>query len=190
MREVFRHHIPFSKAKCAFYFLILTLIGIVAPAFILIAELRGANLNGFARLALLFSPVSVPLFGFLAFTFASKFFDPKSGLLITDEGLFNNSHIFGGDYVKWSEVSAIHLTTTKTGKRNIHMIEVRTKRIEGFSTIRASWFRRLMMRKDMFTPECQKVIINKHTLAATYQQIVDVLRIHQPTPVIDEREYN
>ena len=190
MREAFRHHIPISKFKCAFYFLILTLIGIVAPAFFLIEDLRGANLNAYARLALLFSPVSVPLYVFLAFTFASKFFDPKSGLLITDEGLFNNSNIFGGDYVKWSEVSAIHLTTIKSGKRHTHMIEVRTEREDGFSTIKAGWFRRLIMRKDMFSPGCMKIFINKQSLGATYHEIVEALRIHQPTPVIDERQYS
>jgi hypothetical protein len=190
MREQFRHHIPISKVKCACYFLIFILIAFLAPSLVIMKKMGGANLNWFETLVLKSSLLSVPLFGLLALEFASKFFDRKAGIIITEQGLFNNSNMFGWDYVKWSEVSAIHLTTIKTGKRNFHMIEVRTRRIDGFSTIKASWFRRFISRKDMFTPECQITLINKQTLAATYQQIVNALRVHQPTPIIDERTFN
>lgn len=190
MREAFRHHIPISKVKCFCYSTLFAVVGIVAPALVLLETPHGVNLTLFGRLVHRISPVCILLCGFLVTRLLLKIFDRKAGLLITEEGLYNNSSILGGDYVKWSEVSSIRLTTTKTGKQHIHHIEVHTNRKDGFSTIRVSWLRRLIMRKDMFSTGCMIVIISKQTLGATYGQIVAALRTHQHAPIIDEREYS
>jgi hypothetical protein len=190
MREVFRHHIPISKVKCACYSTFLILVGVVVPALVLLDKPHGVSQGFHGRILQDISPACILVFGFLAIRLLAKIFDSKAGLLITDEGLYNNSNILSGDYVKWSEVSSIRLTTTKTGKRHIHHIEVHTNRKDGFSTIRVSWLRRLIMRKDMFSSGCMIVLISKQTLGATYGQIVAALRTHQNAPIIDEREYS
>jgi hypothetical protein len=194
MREAFRHHIPISKVKCFCYSALFTIFGILIPALVLLDTRPRANLTFLGKLLQRISPalilVLILAFGFLVTMLLLKIFDSKAGLLITDEGLYNNSTILGGDYVKWSEVSSIRLTTTKTNKQRIHHIEVHANRKDGFSTIRVSWLRRLIMRKDMFSSGCMIVRISKQTLEATYGQIVAALRTHQNAPIIDEREYS
>ncbi len=112
-------------------------------------------------------------------------FDPKSGLLFSDEGLFYNSGLAGGTYVKWSEVASVHLTSDNNGTSTIDRIEVRARPAEGFSTIeRPGFIRRIMLRATK-----TKVLIGSQTLGATYEEIVAAFRTHQPHPVIDERSY-
>jgi hypothetical protein len=189
MREDCRHHIPISKVKCFAYSALFTITGIVIPALLLLYMGQGANLTFHGKLLQRISPALILAFGFLVTRLLLKIFDSKAGLLITNEGLYNNSNILGGDYVKWSEVSSIRLTTTKTNKQRIHHIEVHANRKDGFSTVRVSWLRRLIMRKDIFSSGCMIVLISKQTLGATYAQIIAALRTHQNAPIIDEREY-
>ena len=189
MREEFRHHIPVSKAKCLGYCLFFTLLGVVFPVFLFAEYKRGAHLDGRASLLLLLSPVIVPFFGFLAILYGKKVFDPRSGLLITDEGIFNNSGLFGGTYVKWSEVSAIHLTSTNSGPKPLHHIELRTVRVGGFSTTELPSLWKVFMSKAKIEAGRGKIVIINQSLSASYEEVVEALRTHQPRPIIDERKY-
>lgn len=189
MREEFRHHIPISKLKCLGASIFFTLIGVVFPAFLFSEYQHGARMDRRASLLLVLSPVMVPCFGFLAIMYGKKLFDPRSGLLITDEGVFNNSGLFGGTYVKWSEVSAIHLTSTNSGPKPLHHIELRTERVGGFSTTELPSLWKVFMSKAKIEAGRGKIVIVNQSLSATYDEVVEALRAHQPRPIIDERKY-
>jgi hypothetical protein len=190
MREEFRHHIPISKVKCGLTFIFFILVGVVCPLIIFYEFRRGANMDSRASLLMVLSPVTIPFFIYVAILYARKFFDPRSGLLFTDEGLFDNSGLFKDNYVKWDEVSAIHLTSINTGyTKASHRIEVRTERPEGFSTLTKLSRWNSMLCNDKAEAARTKIVITSHAVGTSYDKIVEAFRTHQPRPVIDERKY-
>jgi len=171
MREAFRHHIPISKLKCAFYLVPCLLFGLSGPyaAYGVFVQREGLGL-GYA-LWMLLSPISLTICMRALFSLGRKLIDPKAGLTITDEGIFNDSSPFSSHYLKWSEVESIHLTP--------NIIEVRSLGAEGFTAVKAS---RTSSKKFR-----TKINITTDCLKASYDQIVEALRTHQSSPIVDDR---
>lgn len=168
MREAFRHHLPISKLKCAYYLVPSLLFGLSGPLGAYGIFIRGEGLNLLYAIGILLSPISLPA-GFIATkSLGRKLFDPMAGLTITDDGIYNDSSPFNRHFLKWSEVGSIHLTP--------NTIEVRALRAEGFTTLKA---RASKSRTKMYiTTDCLKT---------SYEEIVQALRTHQSRPIIDER---
>lgn len=184
MKEPIRHLIAISKAKCL-GFTAFSLAMVLFDAYLVAAYFGGKRLDGRESFLLILSPIGLPVFIFATFIHLRLLFDPRAGLLFSEEGLYYNTGIAGGTYVKWEEVSAIHLTTNNHGPKPVHTVEVRTQLPEGFSTIaapRAPW--------RWIFPKCKfRVYVASNTLSASHDQIVEAFRSHQPHPVIDERKY-
>jgi hypothetical protein len=171
MREECRHHIPISKLKCAFYLMPCLLFGLSGPysAFCVFVQREGLGLSN--TLWILLSPISLTICTKALFSLGRKLIDPKAGLTITDEGIFNDSSPFSSHYLKWSEVESIRLTP--------NVIEVRALGAEGFTSVKPNG----KTSKRALT----KVNITTDCLQASYEQIAEALRTHQSRPIIDER---
>jgi hypothetical protein len=171
MREAFRHHIPISKLKCAFYLVPCLLFGLSGPyaAYCVFVQREGLGL-GFI-LWMLLSPISLTICMRALFSLGRKLIDPKAGLTIADEGIFNDSSPFSSHYLKWSEVESIHLTP--------NTIEVRALGAEGFTTLKASRTSSKKVRT--------KINITTDCLQASYEEIVEALHTHQSRPIVDDR---
>jgi hypothetical protein len=190
MREDCRHHIPISKVKCGFTFIFFILIGVACPLVIFYEYRRGAHLDSRSSLLMVLSPAYVPFFIYVAFLYAKKFLDPKSGLLFTEEGLFDNSGLLKDNYIKWDEVSAIYLTSVNTGyTKATHRIEIRTERPEGFSTLTQLGRLKSFLCNDKAEAVGTKIVITSDALGASFEKILVAFRMHQPRPIIDERKY-
>jgi hypothetical protein len=168
MRETFRHHLPISRLKCAFYLVPCLLFGLSGPLGAYRVFVRGESLDFLYAVGILFSPISLPICFIATKSLGRKLFDPMAGLTITDEGIFNDSSPFGSHFLKWSEVESIHLTP--------NTIEVRALGSEGFTTlkVRASKGR-------------TKIHITTDCLQASYEEIERALRTHQSRPIVDDR---
>ena len=168
MREAFRHHLPISKLKCACYLVPCLLFGLSGPyaAYCVFLQREGLGL-GFA-LWILLSPISLTIGMRALFSLGRKLIDPKAGLTITDEGIYNDSSPFSSHSLKWSEVESIHLTP--------NTVEVRALGAEGFTTVKAST-----------TNGRTKIHITTDCLQASYEEIELALRTHQSRPIVDDR---
>ena len=171
MRESCRHHIPISKLKCALYLVFFGFVGLSGPYAIHAVFIKGNPLRSLNVVWLFLCPLTLPICMTALCSLGRKLFNPKGGLTITAEGIFNDSSPFSNHYLSWSEVDSIHL------KPNV--IELHANRVEGFTTLPRGWMKSKRRRT--------KINITTDCLQATYEEIVLALRTHQPRPIVDER---
>jgi hypothetical protein len=171
MREQFRHHIPVSKVKCFFYLFPALLIGLSGPFAAYGAFLQDVKIGLFNGACILLSPLTLSIGLQAAFSLGRKLVDPKSGLTITDEGVFIDSSPFNRHFLRWTEVESIHRTHAT--------IEVRAIGSAGFTTLKTGLLRSKKPRTTIhITTDCLK---------ASYDEIAEALRTHQSRPLIDDR---
>jgi len=171
MSENVRHHFPISKAKCGLYLIPCMIFGFSGPYAAYCVFVQGQPLALAYALWILLSPLSIPVCMPALFSLARKLFDPKAGVTITDDGIYNDSSPFRSYYVKWSEVQSIHRTP--------NTIELRSNLAEGFSTFKAG-------RKSSKKART-KVNITNDCLQDSYEEIAEALRTHQSRPFVDDR---
>lgn len=171
MREDVRHHIPISKVKCGFYLIPCVIFGFSGPYAGYCVFVQGQPLGPAYALWLLLSPLTITVCMPAMLSLGRKLFDPKAGLILTDEGIHNDSSPFNRHFVKWSEIGSILLTTNR--------IELIANQAEGFSTIKNG---RTSARKPR-----TKIRISNDCLKASNEEITEGLRTHQSRPIVDDR---
>jgi hypothetical protein len=183
MKETILHRTPISRLKCLGYGVFSILVGIVAPLIVLSNRWPGEALH-FREAATLYACPA--MFIPLAYLYLRKLFDPLSGLIITPEGIINNSGLFGSKYAKFSEISSIKVKHA-AGSNSGTFIYLYTDQPAGFSNESAPGFIRFFQSKEKQAKGVRLIAIIGTTLQGPIEKTIEALRQHAPCPVVDER---
>src|SRR5262245_12045755 len=105
--------IPLSKTKLTklLFFSILFLAG---GAWMIIENPQVSNPifnNAFVKALAAYSTLSIVVFGI--YLFSKKLFDKKPGLIINEQGIYDNSSAFRFGLVPWSDILQVHERTVQ-----------------------------------------------------------------------------
>jgi len=183
MREEILHRTPIGRLKCLGYGIFSILVGVVAPLIVHSNRWPGEALHFREAVTLYACPA---MFIPLAYLYLRKLFDPLSGLIITPEGIINNSGLFGSKYAKFSEISSIKVKHA-AGSNSGTFIYLYTDKELGFANERLLGFIRLFQSKETQAKGVRSIVIIGTTLKGPIEKTIEALRKHSPCPVVDER---
>lgn len=120
----------------------------------------------------------------LAILYLRKLVDPLSGLIITTEGIINNSVFRRSQYAKFNAISAISI---KLDAGRNTMIYVYTEQPGGFSSVKAPCWIRIFMSAKRAERGVRAIVIIGNTLEGSIDKTFEALRKQAPCPIVDER---
>ena len=181
MTDDILHRTRVGRLKCLGWAVFCLAIGVAAPLVV--------HANRDPRLPLDFRDgvtlyACPAMFIPMAFLYLRKLVDPLSGLIITTEGIINNSGFWRSQYAKFNEISAIRV---KLGVGQNTMIYVCTEQPEGFSSVKPPGWIRIFMSAKRAEQGVRAIVIIGNTLEGSIDKTIAALRKHAPCPIVDER---
>jgi len=84
---------------------------------------------------------SIIFFGMIAVYGLLKIFDRKPGLLISQEGIFNNSDAISGFIIRWSDITELSITKSKNTRFLLIFVSNPDEYIEKMNPFKKYWMR-------------------------------------------------
>lgn len=181
MTDDILHRTRVGRFKCLGLGFFCIVIGVVAPLIVYANRDPRLPLSFRDGVTLYACPA---MFIPMAFLYLRKLVDPLSGLIITTEGIINNSGFWRSQYAKFNEISAIRV---KLGVGQNTMIYVCTEQPEGFSSVKPPGWIRIFMSAKRAEQGVRAIVIIGNTLEGSIDKTIAALRKHAPCPIIDER---
>lgn len=181
MTDDILHRTRVGRFKCLGLGLFCIVIGVVAPLIV--------HANRDPRLPLSFRDAVTlyacpAMFIPMAILYLRKLVDPLSGLIITTEGIINNSGFGRSQYAKFNEISAISI---KLDAGRNTMIYVYTEQPGGFASVKTPRWIRIFMSAKRAERGVRAIVIIGNTLEGSIDKTIEALRKHVPCPIVDER---
>ncbi len=159
--------IPLSKRKITFLFL--GAMGFVA-LFLGLAQIAETQTKFNSLLMMSVSFVGIIFFGLCAFYALTKLFDKKPGLIISDEGITDNSSAVSAGLIKWENIIDVSIT-------EIHRSKILTIDVNNADEIlsKQQGFKKILMNlnKNYFSSPVQ---ISSNALKCNFQDLFNTIK--------------
>jgi hypothetical protein len=121
------------------------------------------------------SAATIGFFGWVGVALAVKLFDPRPGLVIDREGIFDNSSGVSAGHVPWSEIKRFHVTGVKRERFLTIVVADPEKYIRRASLLKRPWMR---MNAKQFGGAIQ---IGANALRMDFEEMLDAVERAAPS---------
>jgi hypothetical protein len=166
--------IPLNKGRMAF--LIIVCISFIAVGVFLM--MTHWDQVQYTILAWVIGLVVLLFFGFAALYLLRKFFDPKPGLVIDDEGIIDNSSFVAAERIYWKNIKDVYVTRVRTsvilGKRYQDSLTFSVDNVEEIMA-RQKGFKKLLMNlnKRYYRSPVQ---VSSVILKSDFSQLAEIIK--------------